>query len=52
MIPKMEGKVWVTAAKGCDKMIVKGLHGAFWGIVAVQVGRDEMKSNASLANEG
>ena len=48
----MEGKVWVAAAKGCDKMIFKGMDGAFCGIGVVQVGWDELKSDAFLAHEG
>ena len=51
-IPNTEGKVWVTAAKGCDKIIFKDLDGVLVGIGAVQVGRDELKSDAFLAYEG
>ena len=48
----MEGKVWVAAAKGCNKMIFKSMDDAFGGIGAVQVGRDNLKSDAFLAHGG
>ena len=47
----MEGKVWVTVSKGCDKTIFEGLDGSFYGIGDVQVGRDDLKSNSFLAHE-
>ena len=48
----MKGKVWVTAAKGCNKIIFKGMDGAFYGIGAVQVGRDKLNSDAFIVHEG
>ena len=48
----MEGGLWVNDAKGCNKIIFKDIDGAFCGIGAVQVGRDELKSYALLAHEG
>ena len=48
----MEVKFWFTDAKGCDKMIFKGLYDVLCGIGVVQVGRDELKISAFLAHEG
>ena len=47
----MRGEVWITAAKGCKKIIFKCLDGAFCRIGAVQVGRGDLKSDTFLAHE-
>ena len=51
-IPKIEGKLWVTAAKGCDKIIFEILDGTLCSIGAVHVGQEELKTNAFLVHEG
>ena len=49
---RWRSKIWFAATKICNKMIFKGLDGAFGDIGAVQVGRDELKSDGFLAHEG
>ena len=50
-IPKVEGEIFVNAAKSSNEVILEGADGAFGGIAAVDSGRGELKVNFFFAEE-
>ena len=50
-VPEMQGKVGVAATEADDELILVGLHGAFCGVSAMKVWRNELEIYAGIAQK-
>ena len=50
-IPEMQGEVWVAATEAGEKVILVGLDGAFGGVGAMKVRRNELELDAGTAQK-
>ena len=50
-VPEMHGEVRVATAEAGNKVILVGLDGAFGGVCAMQVRRNELEIDAGIAQK-
>ena len=50
-VPDMQGEVRVATTEASDKVILVGLDGAFGGVCAMQVRRNELEIDAGIAQK-
>ena len=50
-VPEMQGEVRVATNEAGDEVILVGLDGAFDGVCAMQVRRNELETNTGIAQK-